>query len=667
MKALLLAILALLTPSLCPGRALSAQQGAWLDDYYCDEVKKPFFAEVPGEKGRFVPQRKDSLPDSFLMPKPAGTKRVFVIGESVAALLRPGKELPGKNNPGKNFLNKLLSAGAGENAGIEIINCGMGGYESYRIYEVLKEILRYSPDLVVTLSGNNETKPESCPGLECDLRRRKFRLFERYFSLKNDPAEARKKALLKVHEGMLVKMAGAAKKAGVPLVFCTLPAALRDMPPGQPAPLEKKRFSEGYRLFYSGKYPEALTEFKLGLAAEPREPYFNFYTAKALDRLGRVKEAAAYYQDAVDFDPALSRSGRERNELIRRTAASEGACAADLEKLFRGLSAGGLPGFAEFSDAMHWNLPYNRTVWEEIFRAAGRCGIKGYENFTAGGPGQWAETSRQNALTRLGYAFSWLDERALNQSSVAELSRLKAEQPGLLKKAAASPEEFAALLPANFWSAERIKRAKDLFPFFLAHLAEAERRAGNHAQALKLCERALLLKPGAPLLKFELGQVLGTGGGFPDNAPAPALSRGPAFPPASKKNAALAKKLSDQAVDKIFKGDLNAAEKLSEEALKKDPFSAEALMNLCSLRQKAGQAEQALEACQRASSAVNQDPANKTASLEMLSCDAAFESYKILKALKREPAGVPGLDQCVKHAPPSWPGLTAAKAALEGK
>ena len=686
MKHILLIVSALLTPAFCPGRAPAAEPDARLQNYYCEETKKPFFAEAAGEKGRFMPQRTDAQPDSFLMPKPAGTKRVFIIGESVAALLGPGKALSGKTTLKEKILGKLSGYGAaGDNSGIEIINCGMGGYESYRIHEVLKEILDYSPDLVVVLSGNNDTKEESCPGFQCELRRRKFRLFERYFSITNTAREAKKKALLKMHGATLLKMADAAKKTGVPIVFCTLPAALRDMPPSAAAPLENTEFALGYRLFYSRKHVEALTAFKLGLAADPREPFLNFYAAKSLERLGRGKEAAVYYSNALNFDAGMPRAGRERNELIHRAAASKGACAADLENLFLRLSSGGLSGFTEFTDGMHWNRSYNKAVWEEIFSAAGRCGIKGFERFTAGSPQLWAETSRETALKRLSYAFAWIEEKGFTEASLAELSRIKEEQPDLLKKAGASPEQLEKLLLNNFWSAGKIMHLQNQFPLFLAHLAETERRAGNYSQALSLCDRALSLKPGTPLLKLERVQILADMGGDAENGflalteerslskKAAALAAAYGFlyagtsaaPAASEGDIRSSKIISDQAVEKIFANDLKAAEELSLKALEKYPFNAEALMSLCSIRQREGRTQQALEACKRTVQAVYQTPANGTASMEILACEAAFESFKLLKALNREPEAVRILDRCIKRAPPSWPGLAAAKTALK--
>ncbi|MBI4352208.1 MAG: hypothetical protein HY550_12300 [Elusimicrobia bacterium] len=668
MKYPLLTVPALLAALLSPAGLPAAGQDPRLRSYYCDEVKKPFFSGPADGKGLYTARRTAAMPESFLMPKPAGARRVFVIGESVAALLGPGKD-------------------AAYTGGVEIINCGMGGYESSRIYGVLREILAYSPDLVVVLSGNNDTNEESCPGLACELRRRKARLFAGFYSLNNSPREARKRALLKLHEDNLLKMAGAARKAGVPIVFCTLPATLKDLPPSSPAPFENREFTLGYRLFYSGKYKEALAAFNRGLEADRREPYLNFYAAKALGRLGREKDAAAHYSNALNFDTIMSRAGRERNDAIRRAASEEGACAADLEKLFLDLSSG-LPGFDLFTDGMHWNVAHNGAVWEEIFRAAGLCGIEGFGGFSAGPAARWAEPPEATARKRLAYAFSWIEEKELNEGSLAELSRIREERPALLKEAAASAERLGKLLPDNFWSNEKLSRLKDLYPFFLAHLAETERRARNYAGALALCGKALSLKPGHPVLKLERAQVLADTGAKPENEFAslaaepmlggkaaafaaaygfrlPEKTESPAAGPASRKNAAASKKLSDQAVKKIFAGDFKAAEALLLKAVEKNRFNPEALMNLCALRQKDGRTVQALEACRGASASVRQDPANNLPSLELLSCDAALESHKLLVALRRGAEAAAVLAPCVKQPPPSWPGLDAAKAALK--
>ena len=481
--------------------------------YFCGEIKKPLFAEVKAGTGEFKAQRSLALPEKFIMPKPAGVKRVFIIGESVAEILESGSyALYGAAHRGGlagQPPGDGLSTGKA-NSGLEIINCGMGGYESVRIYGILKEVLRYSPDLLVVLSGNNEGSPEPCPGPGFELRRREARLLERYYSLKDEPREAKKKASFKLHGAMLGKMARAAGKAGVPVVFCTLPANVKDTAMRGPVELTDALFASGYKLFYEKKYGAALEKFRLGLEERPDGYFLNLYAAKTLEKLGRTAGAGAYFFKALSLEDNMTRSTVDRNALIRRVAGSEGACVADLEALFYKLSPGGLPGFAEFTDGLHWRPAYNKAVWDEIFRSAAACGIRGFEKFSAWENKSRRETPREDALKRLSYAVTWLDasESCLNEGSLAGLSYIRQKLPGLLEAAAVSPEALDKLIIHNLWNIGKPMRLKDIFPLFLAHLAETERRSGNYGAALSLCERALFLKPGAGGFGLLRAQIL---------------------------------------------------------------------------------------------------------------------------------------------------------------
>ncbi len=122
---------------------LSAFDNKKMEDYFCNEVKKPFFKEGgESEQGTLiVPGRSQGRDFSFIMPKPKGVKRIFIVGESVAGLMY--WQIP--------LVKKSI-----KNA--EIINCGMGAYDSGRILDVFREAMDYAPDLMVLLSGNNEWK-----------------------------------------------------------------------------------------------------------------------------------------------------------------------------------------------------------------------------------------------------------------------------------------------------------------------------------------------------------------------------------------------------------------------------------------------------------------------------------------------------------------------------
>ena len=645
--------------------SFSACGAADQSGYYCEDIKKPFFARS-ASGGEFTAQRPMAQPEKFSMPKPAGVKRVFVVGESVAAILGSGREVT-RTGTARGTLGSWLSEEMsktgllkGAASPFEIINCGMGGYESYRIYGVLKEILNYSPDLVVVLSGNHEGSVEQpCPGLDFEFRRREFNLLEHYYSIKDDPLLAQKKASLKMHGEMLAKMARAAKKAGVPIIFCTLPVNVKDMPSRRAVSLDNLQFASGYRLFYEKKYPQALKEFKLALAADPREHFSNFYLAKTLEKLGRTDEAKSYFLSALEFDYEYTRAEKDRNALIKQVAAAEGACVADLEKVFAGISPSGLPGFREFTDGMHWRPSYNKLVWDNFFRSAGACGIKGFEDLKPGDPSSWAESRREDMVKRLNYAFSWVNNQGLNEGSLAELAYIKEVYPALLKEASVSPEKLQKILIRNFWTIGKDIELESLFPFLLAHLAETERRAGNYKEALSLCEKAAELKPKNKTLLLERAQIL-YALGRKKEAEEAFLSAGNTS--GSEKTGALA--LAYGFTEK--RGNAGIAVKTETRI----PASAEKsqpkyLLDSCMSLSGQNKKEEALQACQSAVYAATSGVEKDSPGMKQLTSNASYESYKLLAALGRGEEAKETLLWTVENAPASWTKIFEAKKLLE--
>ena len=113
-----------------------------IKDHYLDIYDK-FFIE---DNGYYIKQR-NSLIDvgeqKFNKNKDNGIKRIFIVGESVAAYY--DTEIL-KNNL-EYFIPKQK---------FEIINAGMGAYDSYRIEKILKEIMNYSPDYIIMMLGSND-------------------------------------------------------------------------------------------------------------------------------------------------------------------------------------------------------------------------------------------------------------------------------------------------------------------------------------------------------------------------------------------------------------------------------------------------------------------------------------------------------------------------------
>ncbi len=116
--------------------------------------------------------------------------------------------------------------------------------------------------------------------------------------------------------------------------------------------------------------------------------------------------------------------------------------------------------------------------------------------------------------------------------------------------------------------------------------------------------------------------------------------------------------------DKARAGDLKSAEPLYGGAagLVGNPETAPAFMALCSLRVKVGNKARALSACQSAAYASYFEAEGAPPAM---GAEASFEVYKLLKGLGRKAEAEAALRRTIDNAPPSWPGLPAAKVLLK--
>lgn len=107
------------------------------------DIHDPFFKI---EKNYFYIQREDIwLPrdeiKKYPIIKEKNKTRIFILGESVARIYP------------EEILEQELSKHFGN---VEVINAGMGAYDSYRIEKIGKEISKLNPDYVVVCIGNND-------------------------------------------------------------------------------------------------------------------------------------------------------------------------------------------------------------------------------------------------------------------------------------------------------------------------------------------------------------------------------------------------------------------------------------------------------------------------------------------------------------------------------
>jgi len=113
---------------------------------YCtvnDAVSRRYFTN-PHYAAEFLP-----LPAFFAVRKPAGTYRVFVLGESAAA---------GMCYEPFSFSCMLREQLSARRPGtrIEVINCGIDAIDSWVVREFADECLALEPDALILYCGNNE-------------------------------------------------------------------------------------------------------------------------------------------------------------------------------------------------------------------------------------------------------------------------------------------------------------------------------------------------------------------------------------------------------------------------------------------------------------------------------------------------------------------------------
>lgn len=470
----------LLLTVLLPAALLAAALAQWnlatrkglgrYESYMCAETARPFFKQAPLPAGALVlPGRQGAQPFSFLMPKPGGLRRVFVIGESAAGLLA---------RPGKGSFAEVFSAAAG--GPVEFVNCGMGAYDSSRILDVFKEALEYSPDLILLLSANNEAGPriEACPGAAGFFRVGWRWLRAAFFSVGRGWQAGRAEETGRTHAARLERMAALAAARGVPLLIFALPYNPA-FPPAGPMPAEDAAFAEAFDLLEAGNPAGAKERLEDFLGRRPGDVFGLYYLGLAAQRSGDAARAGEFFERSVAADPFRDRTGAARNAAVRLVAARSGACLADLEAELAGVRA-------PLADGVHWHRRYDKTAALAAVRGLAACpagaGFLPARAAAAAAPrrGETAAKAelRQEAGDMLNYAAAYLllpaaKKNYLNSRALYQLEGACARDAGFIKQALASAPALAAALKNNIWVGDLRAGSEELLPLLRAHAGRA--------------------------------------------------------------------------------------------------------------------------------------------------------------------------------------------------
>ncbi len=303
-------------------------------------ASKPYFFANPTRPGY-------AEETSFLMPKPEGTVRIFLVGESAAK----GYPQP-RNLSMQSFLQEMLGD-AWPDRKVEVISLGTTAVASFPLVYLTREALRYDPDLMVLYVGNNEffgaygvasinsfgTLPSLAlpamrafrglalvQAIEGTLRSRADEdrtLMEQMIGNTSIPpasplrdAAARN---LEVHVG---RMIDATVAAGVPVLVCTT----------------------------------ASNESGLAPLGESDEAARAFAEARHLAQEGPKDRAREAFLRARDLDPMPWRPITGTEAAIRRAATTRNAALCDVATVFRDMSDEGAAGWDLLDDHVHLSL-----------------------------------------------------------------------------------------------------------------------------------------------------------------------------------------------------------------------------------------------------------------------------------------------------------------------
>ena len=358
---------------------------------------KPYFFANPTRPG-YTEAR------TFAMPKPAGTVRIFLVGESAA------KGYPQPSNLAMSSFLQAMLQDAWPDRQVEVINLGTTAVASFPLIYQVQEALRFSPDLMVFYVGNNEffgaygtasinasgTSPawalplmRAARGLalvqavEGFLHRgsdESRTLMEQMIGQTFIPADAPLRQAAARNLGLhMERMLAQAKAAGVPAIVCTTASNESGMGPlgeddlrGLTEP-QKREFE---RLLKAAADPVAgglmagvapppseaaghgavIEALRKAAALAPRSALAQFRLGQALAAAGDVKGAREAFLQARDLDTMPWRPIRQTEQAVRDAAARQGATLCDVAERFRDRSESGATGWQLLDDHVHPSL-----------------------------------------------------------------------------------------------------------------------------------------------------------------------------------------------------------------------------------------------------------------------------------------------------------------------
>ena len=325
---------------------------------------------------RFFPRSLAREPQlCVLPPKPAGSVRIFILGESAAM---------GTPDPAFSFGRVLEVMLRQQYPGLrfEVVNGAMVAINSHVVREIARDCAARQPDLFVVYMGNNEVIGPYGPGtvfqrwspslgmVRASLMVKSTRVGELLgdvvgkfqgnrgtpdhwrgleMFLDNPVAadDPRMPAVYDNYRRNLTDICRTARREGAAAVLCTVAVNLRDFSPlasqhgtgltSEDLAKWELTCKTAGELEAGNHLAEAIEQYEAAARIDDRFAELQFRTAQCLLKAGRLPEARKRFEAARDLDALRFRADSRINSLVREVAgeqASAGIRLADAEQAF---------------------------------------------------------------------------------------------------------------------------------------------------------------------------------------------------------------------------------------------------------------------------------------------------------------------------------------------
>ena len=520
----------------------------------------------------------------FQAQKPANGFRVFVLGGSSAYGFPWGAPVAFPR-----FLGDALQASWPDRA-VEAVNAAGMSYGSHRLRILAGEVLGYRPDLLIVYEGHNEfverrfyrdylTRPSELDRFELLLGRSRLysamtRLYETLSRPKpskdrdagaggktaaellgidvirehstnvTDAEKAEVRRLFEDNVGAILDMA---RKAGVPVLLCTVPSNLSGWKPNQSAfapevSFENRRavqdlLGTAKAALDGGNAAAAVQDLEKARSFAVGYAEVQFLLGRAYEALGRWDDARRAYALARDADAKPTRAVSGINEAIRRLARQPGAILVDVERDLEPRAPHGLLGFDLFQDYVHPKPETHQLIALELWKAIRQRGLVSGSAEPADEAAFWKALGNENGQPSAVRLDRYLSDSQGKAPALLYNLAVVLENQGLADEAIEKYRECRDLGPSHFVEAtcsigrllhqkERFAEAADEYHKALdadpGHvksllgLAEALRRLNRPDEAIDAFVRATRADPGHAPAWDRLGVTLSERGRQPE-------------------------------------------------------------------------------------------------------------------------------------------------------